>query len=173
MAKTTIKLNSIDNLREEIKIRKAKKNFASRKTHTKNFAKEHNLYLPDGEVSWNNDNIDWHEAIKQKYNTDFETWSDIFWSSKPKSSVNLKAMSEDEQKEYKRIASRKSRLKSQLDIIDISIDQFLSHIDVTADEFFSDKYQADNKVTAEGNTVSIYNLEYYINNGQLASLLEE
>jgi len=171
MAITTFKLNTIEKLQAGIREGKAKKNFASRKTHTKSYAKEHNLYLPAGEVSWNNDNIDWHEAIKQKYNTDFETWSDIYWSSKPKSTRNLKAMSDDEAKEYKRIASRKSRMKSQLELCDVSIDQFLAHIEVTADEFFSDKYQADNKVK-EGNSVSIYNLEYYINNGQLASLLE-
>lgn len=171
MAKLSIKKSTFENLQSKLADKRAGKNFASRKTHTKSYAIEHNLYLPAGEISWNNDNLDWTAAIRGKYNTDFETWSDIHWKSKTTRVVNLKSMSEEELHEYKRIASRKSRMKSQLEICDVTVEQFLVHIGVNELEFFSDEYQAENKVQ-EGNKVSVYNLEYYINNGQLEALLE-
>ena len=170
MAKTTIKLSTIEALQQKLADKRAKKNFASRKTHTKKYAEKHNLFLPAGETSVYGDNIDWTAAIRGKYNVDFDTWSNIHWSSKPVTTRNLKSMTEDELKTYKKIASRKSRFKSQLECADISLTDFLAHIEVDEDVFFSDEYQADNKVTKENRT-SIYNLEYYIENGTLEALL--
>ena len=171
MTKLTIKKSSVASLQQKLADKRASKNFASRKTHTKTYAKDHNLYLPAGELSWNNDNLDWTAAIRGKYNTDFETWSNIHWKSKTTNVVNLKSMSDEELKTYKKVASRKSRFKSQLDCCEVDLDKFLLHIGVEESEFFSDEYQAENKVTKDNHT-SIYNLEYYINNGQLESLLE-
>jgi len=170
MTKLTLQNTTIAKLQKDLADKRASKNFASRKTHTKQYAVKHNLYLPSGEKSWNDDNLDWTQAILQKYDTDFETWSDIHWKSKTTNVVNLNSMTDDELKTYKKIASRKSRFKSQLECCDVKLDKFLVHIGVNELEFFSDEYQAANIVT-KGNPKSIYNLEYYIDNGQLEPLL--
>ena len=73
MAKTTIKKSTIEALQQKLADKRAKKNFASRKTHTKKYAEKHNLFLPAGETSVYGDNIDWTAAIRGKYNVDFET----------------------------------------------------------------------------------------------------
>jgi len=71
MATITIKKSSIEEIKQELANKRAGKNFASRKTNTKKFAIKHNLYLPLGEKSIYDDNIDWTAAIKQKYDTTF------------------------------------------------------------------------------------------------------
>ncbi len=161
MATITIKKSSIEEIKQELANKRAGKNFASRKTNTKKFAIKHNLYLPLGEKSIYDDNIDWTAAIKQKYDTTFEVWSDIHWKSKKVSTRNLKDMTDEEYKSYKNAASRKCRFNAQLKITGVSLDDFLTHICVNEAKFFSDEYQDEHKVT-KGNKVSVYNLEYWL-----------
>ena len=161
MATITLGKSTIETIRQELADKRASKNFASRKTNTKKFAVKHNLLLPVGEKSVYDDNIDWTEAIKQKYDTTFEVWSDIHWKSKKVSTRNLNDMTSDEFKSYKNAASRKCRFNAQLKITGVDLPLFLTTIGKTEDEFFSDEYQAANKVQ-KGSKVSVYNLEYWL-----------
>jgi len=155
---TTITKNSLDAIRERLAETKAKHNFASRKTHTKTYAKTHNLFLPAGELSVYKDNIDWIAAIAGKYDTDFETWSNIYWSSKPSRTRGLKDMAPDDLAEYKRWHSRKSKFSSQLKLAEVELSAFLEKIDTTEDIFFADAYGVVYK-EEHGTKASAYNLE--------------
>lgn len=153
--------DTMGELRQKLINRRAKNNFASRKTHTKKYAQEHNLYLPDGETSVYGDNIDWTAAIRGKYNVDFDTWSDIHWKSKSTVTRDLKNMTPEEFKSYKNAASRKCRFNAQLKLADIKLADFLERAGYSEDFFFSDEYQNSHKVS-EGSRTSVYNIEYWM-----------
>ena len=141
MKKFKLNSASLESILENQDSVRLAKNFASRKTNTKKFAKQHKLFLKDGQTSaYENElfeepieativnkrvvfsgpkvkfRIDWEKAIKQRYNGEatLEQWLDHKWKSKKVTTRNLSAMSKEDESTYNCWFSHRSKLKSVL-----------------------------------------------------------
>jgi hypothetical protein len=154
MKKFSLKSKELNALLVNADVERLARNFASRKTNTKKFAKEHQLFLKDGQTSaFENElfeepieasrvnkrvvfsgpnvefRIDWEEAIKQRYNgqCSLEQWLDHTWKSKTVKSRNLSAMSKEDESTYNCWFSHKSKLKKELGTEE-NYNAFIQHV---------------------------------------------
>jgi len=152
----TFKLNSasLESILENQNVSRLAKNFASRKTNTKKYAKEHGLFLKDNQTSaYANEQfeepieatrenkrvvisgpkvkfrIDWEEAIKQRYDgqATLEQWLDHKWKSKKIATRNLSSMSKEDESTYNCWFSHRSKLKSVLGSEE-NYNSFMQHV---------------------------------------------